>query len=508
MLFFQGLNFYIYLFILFIPAVILGLCQKSLSRYRCLLSIIFIYLIYKDNSNQLKYLILYSIFSVYLVVIYCWIRDKAGRNKFFYFHAVLFAILPLIICKLSLFQEKITFGFLGISYITFRVVQVIIETYDGVITEIDPYKFLNFILFFPTISSGPIDRSRRFIEDEEKIYSRNEYLELVGTGIQKLFLGLFYKIVLSALFYGIQKKYFFEYTTIMSAIGYAYVYGFYMFFDFAGYSLLAVGTSYILGIKVPDNFNKPFIALDMKDFWNRWHITLSTWFRDFIFTRFTINSMRKKRFSSRLECACVAFIVNMGIMGVWHGFEMHYIFYGLYHGLILAITEVYQRKSKIYKKFKNKPIFKFFSWVLTLNIVMFGFFIFTPLLPSKNVIDEVSRTDGVIQLEDGSYEYSTNVEENVFSYIVLQLYNPEDDTYSSINTSTGGRSSETYIHQLNSGEYYIILRANSNKLDEYIQYKCQLKEGAKYKFEYVVDEFSSTKIKLHNFSFKEQGGSL
>lgn len=150
-----------------------------------------------------------------------------------------------------------------------------------------------------------------------------------------------------------------------------------MFFDFAGYSSMAVGTSYLLGIRTPDNFNRPFLSADMKDFWNRWHITLSSWFRDFIFTRFMVDSARKKRFKSRLNGAAVGLIFNMTIMGIWHGLEPHYIIYGVYHGLILAVTEIYQKKSKFYRNHKDKGWYRFGSWFLTLNFVMFGFLIFS-----------------------------------------------------------------------------------------------------------------------------------
>ena len=150
-----------------------------------------------------------------------------------------------------------------------------------------------------------------------------------------------------------------------------------MFFDFAGYSAMAIGVSYILGIRTPENFNKPFISLDLKDFWNRWHISLSTWFRDFLFSRFTMDAIRKKRFDNRLTTASVGLILNMGIMGIWHGFYGHYIAYGLYHGILLAVTEVYQKKSGFYKRNKDKRWYKILSWFITLNIVMFGFLIFS-----------------------------------------------------------------------------------------------------------------------------------
>lgn len=150
-----------------------------------------------------------------------------------------------------------------------------------------------------------------------------------------------------------------------------------MFFDFAGYSLMAIGTSYILGIKTPENFNKPFISKDIKEFWDRWHITLSHWFRDFVFSRFVMKCIKKKWFSTKLQRASVGFIVNMLIMGVWHGITPYYILYGLYHGILLAVTETYQKKSKFYKKNKKKKWYQVLSWFITINLVMFGFLIFS-----------------------------------------------------------------------------------------------------------------------------------
>ena len=136
----------------------------------------------------------------------------------------------------------------------------------------------------------------------------------------------------------------------------------------------------MLGIKTPDNFNKPFLSVDIKDFWNRWHITLSSWFRDFIFTRFMVDSARKKRFLNRLIGASVGLVLDMLIMGVWHGMEGHYILYGLYHGILLAVVEVYQKKSKFYKKYRNNKCYMVCSWFINLNIVMLGFLIFSGYL--------------------------------------------------------------------------------------------------------------------------------
>ena len=101
-----------------------------------------------------------------------------------------------------------------------------------------------------------------------------------------------------------------------------YLYTLYLFFDFAGYSLMAVGSSNILGIQTPMNFNKPFLSVDIKDFWTRWHITLSTWLRDFVFSRVLMQVIRKKWFKNRLHNATYAYIINMLVMGFWHGLSV------------------------------------------------------------------------------------------------------------------------------------------------------------------------------------------
>lgn len=377
MSFFSGYRFFVALILLLIPAVILGLCEKKLSWYRWVLSLFFIWKVYGDTPVQLYYLIGYVVFATYLVKIHLFLRTKYGKNKYIYAHAVFLALLPLIIYKLGALKGYSLFGFLGISYICFRVIQVIIESHDGVIKEISEFRFVEFLIFFPSLSSGPIDRSRRFFEDDARIWTRQEYCDLLWAGFYKLVLGAFYKIVCSAYFYNLLQTYFAGRYKPLYILGYAYVYGMYLFFDFAGYSAMAVGTSYLLGIKMPDNFNKPFLSIDIKDFWNRWHITLSSWFRDFIFTRFMMDSARKKRFSNRLTGAAVGLILNMTIMGIWHGLESHYILYGLYHGVLLALVEVYQKKSGFYKKNKNQKWYKVCSWFINLNAVMFGFLIFS-----------------------------------------------------------------------------------------------------------------------------------
>ena len=373
--FFSGLNFWSLLIILSIPAIFLGIKEKKNKYYILFSSLVFCFLVYSKNINSLIYLVIFLICEYMLIKVYLRLKIEKNCDRVSIF--VILSLVPLVISRiLPILEIDYKYGFLGISYITFKVMQMLVEIKDNMIKEVNFIDYLSFMIFFPTLSSGPIDRSRRFIKDIEKTISKTEYLDNLGKGIEYILQGLVYKIILSQLIFDkiniISEA---TYTTKNLTI-YMYLYGFYLFFDFAGYSLMAVGVSKIFGIDTPMNFNKPFLAKDMKDFWNRWHMSLSHWFRDFVFSRLVFAMFKKKIFKSSLTTAMVAYIVNMTLMGVWHGINFSYLLYGLYHGIILAITEYFQ-KTKFYKNNKNKKWFEYSSIFITFNLVMFGFFIFS-----------------------------------------------------------------------------------------------------------------------------------
>lgn len=374
--YYEGLAFFLCLAVILFVGALIGIAEKPLGLYGMIVSLLIAIAVFIKSPLDGLYCILYFAWSLFLMFFYARLREKYGRTVWIYRLFVGLAIVPLVLCKVSAVFHMGIFSFIGISYLTFRVVQIIIELYDGVIKELSFVETFAFLIFFPSFSSGPIDRSRRFHTDWTRKLSRSEYLELCGTGLWKLLLGAVYKIVIAAAAYKIMG--FLETgTAVYHYIGYAYAYGMYLFFDFAGYSMMAVGSAYILGIELPDNFKMPFISLNIREFWDRWHISLSHWFRDFIFTRFIMHSTRKKWFSNRLQRACAGFFVNMGIMGIWHGITPAYILYGLYHGALLAGTEWYEKKSKFYKANKNKTGYKVCSWFITMQFVMFGFLLFS-----------------------------------------------------------------------------------------------------------------------------------
>ena len=369
--YFEGNEFFLLLFAVLLIGFVVNFFEKRKDYYILALSLLFAGAIYGKSRAMIVYLLAFVIYQYFLVFLAQSIEVKRMQPLIF------LSILPLVINKVFALTSLHLLAFIGISYMSFKTIQIMLEISDGLIKEkISIKDYLQFLLFFPTVSAGPIDRSRRFLKEINEVMPRKEYLELAGDGVYRIVLGLLYKIVLSTYVY--QMLLALNNTDIVVySIKYMYLYTLYLFFDFAGYSLMAVGSSNILGIQTPMNFNKPFLSVDIKDFWTRWHITLSTWLRDFVFSRVLMQVIRKKWFKNRLHNATYAYMVNMLVMGFWHGLSVSYIVYGFYHGVLMAGFEVYQKKSNFYKKNKNKNWYKLLSWFVTMNLVMIGFFIFS-----------------------------------------------------------------------------------------------------------------------------------
>ena len=369
--YFEGNEFFLLLFVVLLIGFVVNFFEKRKDYYILALSLLFAGAIYGKSRAMIVYLLAFIVYQYFLVFLAQRIEAKWLKPLVF------LSILPLVINKVFALTSLHLLAFIGISYMSFKTIQIMLEISDGLIKEkISAKDYLQFLLFFPTVSAGPIDRSRRFLKEINEVMPRKEYLELAGDGVYRIVLGLLYKIVLSTYVY--QMLLALNNTgTVVYSIKYMYLYTLYLFFDFAGYSLMAVGSSNILGIQTPMNFNKPFLSVDIKDFWTRWHITLSTWLRDFVFSRVLMQVIRKKLFKNRLHNATYAYMVNMLVMGFWHGLSVSYIVYGFYHGVLMAGFEVYQKKSNFYKKNKNKNWYKLLSWFVTMHLVLIGFFIFS-----------------------------------------------------------------------------------------------------------------------------------
>ncbi|BDR61221.1 D-alanyl-lipoteichoic acid biosynthesis protein DltB [Lactobacillus xylocopicola] len=390
-------QYFIYLLVGLLP-LIWGLYNgRRFKIYELVFSLVFLFLIFDgDKWQQGVSLILYLLFQ--LLLAYCYLRyRKSGQNKTWVFYlAVILAIVPLILVKFQTAfpAAKIpgVLGFLGISYITFKTVQVIMEVRDGAIKELDWGTYLRFLLFFPTLSSGPIDRYRRFAKDCDAVPTRAQYVDDLAQATRYLFQGFLYKFILGWFFGTYWLPKITKYALIAGAangnlklswwvVAYMYCYSMYLFFDFAGYSLFAVAISYFMGIHTPMNFNQPFIAPNIKDFWNRWHMTLSFWFRDYIYMRFTFFAMKKKWFKNTVHLSQVAYLLLFLVMGLWHGLTWYYIVYGLFHASAIIINDSWIRfKKKHRDQIPSNRFTKGLAIFVTFNVVCFSFLLFSGFL--------------------------------------------------------------------------------------------------------------------------------
>ena len=274
---------------------------------------------------------------------------------------------------------------IGISFYTFQSLSYIIDIYRG---NLEPSKSLKeyafFVSFFPALVAGPILRAREFLPQlREKIdlTQTNQNLKLIRIknsnlkfGITLISLGFFKKLFFADNI-GVMVDNIFvnpigleSFSIILGTIAF----GVQIYCDFSGYSDIAIGAAAILGFKIPLNFNKPFFATSPSDFWTRWHISLSTWVRDYLYYPLVL----KNRKSDVL--IFTSLLISMFLMGIWHGASWNFIIWGGIHGIFLATYTILRKRfpkvsSNIF--FKTK-IGKIVSILITQYIVFFTFIAF------------------------------------------------------------------------------------------------------------------------------------
>lgn len=393
-------NFFYISILVLLPVIILGLTGKKSTILNTIVTFIMVALIFKDpNKNihgisllsyEMISFILYIAFQVILIKGYLKVVQKNNSLTNFIIVLIL-AIIPIVVVKfvqspLSGLDAvyihnqslKTLIGFLGISYVMFKSIQILIEIRDKRIKEIKVFDVIKFLCFFPTISSGPIDRFKRFQKDEQKVLSKEEYRELLAKAIHYTMIGFLYKYIIAHLInqYAITVIDFATASFGMKVL-YMYAYSFYLFFDFAGYSLFAISFSYLMGVHTPPNFNQPFKSKNIKDFWNRWHMSLSYWFRDMIYMRFVFFMTKKKYIKDTFTISNIGFMINFLVMGIWHGIEWFYIVYGLYHGVLFVSYGYYEKWRKAHPWKLPPKVVDVLSIIITFHFVAFGFLIFS-----------------------------------------------------------------------------------------------------------------------------------
>ena len=187
--YFEGNEFFLLLFVVLLIGFVVNFFEKRKDYYILVLSLLFTGAIYGKSRAMIVYLLAFVVYQ-YLIVFLAQ-RMEAKRLK----PLVCLSILPLVINKVFALTSLHLLAFIGISYMSFKTIQIMLEISDGLIKEkINIKDYLQFLLFFPTVSAGPIDRSRRFLTEINGVMPRKEYLELAGDGVYRIVLGLLYKV--------------------------------------------------------------------------------------------------------------------------------------------------------------------------------------------------------------------------------------------------------------------------------------------------------------------------
>ncbi len=319
----------------------------------------------------------FAVFQLTLVLGFAQVRSRT-RSRTAFVLAIAASLAPLLTAKLGLWlRVGGPAGFVGISYVTFRALDALISVQDGLLAHPRPQTLLAYLFFPASISAGPIDRHRRFAADFEGRPAPREFFALVEKGVGRLFDGLLFKFVIAATLQDALDP-LESAESVLGVVAYMYVYSAFLYFDFAGYSAIAVGVSHFFGVRTPENFDRPYLAIDIADFWNRWHISLSTWFRDHVYMRFVMAATRGRWFGgNRYVASSVGFLITFGLMGAWHGTGIRFLAYGVYHALLLIGHQGVVRWRKGHPELVRSRAWEWLGRVATLNAVCFGFLIFS-----------------------------------------------------------------------------------------------------------------------------------
>ena len=364
LIFFSSLLFYGFWRIDFIPLLLFSVLVDFFASKKIYQT--------KLKKNKKKYLILSLFINLGILIFF----------KYFYFlHESTSQLLSLVVANVMPIEYKILLP-IGISFYTFQSISYTIDVYRN---NIKPEKnlliFANYVIFFPQLVAGPILRASEILwQFKEK---RKFKLESFNNGIQRIIFGLFLKIVLADNIAKFVDQGFLMDPKLISAIDVitlSYLFGFQIYFDFAGYSHIAIGCALTMGIKFRENFNFPYHSISPKIFWKNWHISLSSWVRDYIYLPLlNIKSVNSSgggfdkyldHQSLRLYTIFTLFI-TWSLMGLWHGASWNFVFWGIWNFLVIVLFRFINNFLMNDSFLKN-----IISWSISINLIMLGWIFF------------------------------------------------------------------------------------------------------------------------------------
>ncbi len=391
-------------FLGFLPIVV-SLYFIVPQRFRWLILLISSYYFYiaglAINSFYMIILILVTVLSYLLAKIIYKTESKKKKKFILLIGSIIFLGSLLFFKYLNFFNEnirdflnifKISANIpsiklivpLGISFYTFQIVSYLIDVYNE---KTEPIRHFGVyaagVSFFPKLISGPIERSPGFYK---QLIIRNEieYNRIID-GVKLFIWGLFKKVVIAdRIAYAVNLVFdhpenYHGFSILFAVI----MFTIQIYADFSGYTDMAIGISRIFGIKLSENFDRPYLSGSITEFWRKWHITLSFWLRDYVFLPLAY-SFTRKIMKSRLKIKpevlsyVAAMLITMFICGLWHGAKWTFIFWGLIHGIYLAIGFLLKKpRKKLYKKINlNKTLMKYSGIFICFILVSFAWMFF------------------------------------------------------------------------------------------------------------------------------------
>lgn len=359
------------LFTIIVSILVYSIMPNSNSR-RAVLLVASLYFYFKfAGSTQLLIVASLATFTFFAA--------RMGKKEIYL--AIAINVSGLLIAKYYLYEimtkdESTHFWIpLGVSFFVFEFVHYLVEVRRGMKPEKNFFVFMTFSLFFPTVVSGPIRRYNEFSPQTQTL-SRVKISNLTS-GLYLISLGFIYKFAADQ-FSNFQDKmlYYKVYSGLVGGVIFLFVISMKIFLDFAGYSYIAIGIARIVGIVIPMNFRSPYLSLSVIDFWNRWHISLSNWVRDYLYIPLGGSRVRFYR-------SLINLIICMTVIGLWHGLGERFLVWGLLQGIGLAVNHAFRRIMKSLdgeSPKKHNFASKFLKWLFTITFVSISwiFFFYEP----------------------------------------------------------------------------------------------------------------------------------
>jgi D-alanyl-lipoteichoic acid acyltransferase DltB (MBOAT superfamily) len=312
------------------------------------------------------------------ILLYIGVLQGIGGLAFFKYFNFFVASFNDVSQKLGLSLNFHTLNLiipLGISFFTFRTVSYLLDVDKGKIEATKNWVvFFNYVSFFPSILSGPIDKARDLVPQLE-INRKFEY-DQATDGMRQILWGLFKKIVIADSC-AVYANIIFDNSAVCSGstlvVG-AFFFTIQAYADFSGYSDMAIGIARLLGINISKNFDFPFFSQNIAEFWRKWHISFTSWLTEYVFTPLCITFRDYGKFG-----IIISIIINFTICGIWHGPNWTYILFGFLHGCFfipLIIKGTLNKRRKIARGSTLPSIKEFINVLMTFTLIMFSFVLF------------------------------------------------------------------------------------------------------------------------------------